>query len=77
MKRYISSHVFTYASLTHPKVVICRSTINVDGTLNTKLVHSVTSRVLYWNMSRIVPFQPTVNEVVKLKKNGLPGNQPV
>lgn len=77
VKRYTSSPVLTYASLTHPNVVICRSIINVDGTLNTKFVHIVTSRALYWNISMILPFPPTVSAVVKLKKNGLPGNHPV
>lgn len=51
--------------------------MRVDGILNTKFVQIVTSRVLYWKISRIVPFPPTVRAVVKLKKNGFPGNPPV
>lgn len=60
-----------------PNDVTCLSMISVVGTENIKFVPTVTSRVLYWNISITDPFPQRVSDVVKLKKNGFPGNHPV
>jgi hypothetical protein len=60
-----------------PNDVTCLSIISVVGTENIKLVPTVTSLVLYWNISITDPLPQSVSDVVKLKKNGFPGNHPV